>query len=441
MQTVCRGRGAGRGAGRSVGRRSWRRLALAACVVLLASSVSAQKAGAPPGKWRPARRVHPDSVVTEEEAYDLERLRTIGYLSGSEPVPDRTGITLYKRGRTYDGLNLYISGHFPGAILMDMNGNVVHEWRFEFERAWPDYRTEQLSEDTTGYWMEAYVYPNGDLLAIFGGLGLIKIDKNSNLIWKYMGGCHHDLEVLDDGTIYVLTREEKIFPAWNPGHPIRDDAVTVLSPEGEELERISLFEAMVRSPYANVLMGPGVRMATKFGDIFHTNSVEVLDDRIADRVPAFRRGNVLVSLRTLNLVGVVDLERREFVWALSGMWNAQHHPTMLGNGHMLVFDNRGGDNGSRVIEFDPATQEVVWVYEGNEEHPFYSEKSGANQRLPNGNTLITESNAGRVFEVTADGEIVWEFLNPARAGDEDQFIATLFEMERLPADFPLDWLR
>ena len=32
--------------------------------------------------------------------------------------------------------------------------------------------------------------------------------------------------------------------------------------------------------------------------------------------------------------------------------------------------------------------------------------------MPNGNTLITESNKGHVFEVTRDGEIVWEFYSP-----------------------------
>ena len=34
------------------------------------------------------------------------------------------------------------------------------------------------------------------------------------------------------------------------------------------------------------------------------------------------------------------------------------------------------------------------------------------QRLPNGNTLICEGPSGRVFEVTADKELVWEFVNP-----------------------------
>jgi hypothetical protein len=54
--------------------------------------------------------------------------------------------------------------------------------------------------------------------------------------------------------------------------------------------------------------------------------------------------------------------------------------------------------------------------------------------------LITESDAGRAFEVTRAGEIVWEFYNPHRAGDDGEYIATLFEVVRLPESFPVDWL-
>jgi hypothetical protein len=65
---------------------------------------------------------------------------------------------------------------------------------------------------------------------------------------------------------------------------------------------------------------------------------------------------------------------------------------------------------------------------------------GAVQRLPNGNTLVTESEGGRVIEVTRDGEIVWEFHTPHRAGDEDEFIATIGRMRRLPPDHPVAWI-
>ena len=42
--------------------------------------------------------------------------------------------------------------------------------------------------------------------------------------------------------------------------------------------------------------------------------------------------------------------------------------------------------------------------------------------------------------MTPDGTIVWEYVSPYRAGEDNELVATLFEVVRLPADFPLDWL-
>src|SRR5690606_36181070 len=110
-----------------------------------------------------------------------------------------------------------------------------------------------------------------------------------------------------------------------------------------------------------------------------------------------------------------------------------------------LFDNLGGRDPrigrSRVLEIDPATGAVTWSYEGTVKTPFQSDTCGSCQRMPNGNTVITESDHGRAFEVTRDGEIVWEFVSPHRAGERNELIATLFELIRLPPDFPLDWLR
>jgi hypothetical protein len=94
-----------------------------------------------------------------------------------------------------------------------------------------------------------------------------------------------------------------------------------------------------------------------------------------------------------------------------------------GEGNILVFDN-GGKSGyggpeayprytreySRVIELDPVTFEIVWQYgaESGKEHFFSHFISGA-QRLPNGNTMVTDGANGRLFEVTAAKEIVWEY--------------------------------
>src|SRR3546814_1742192 len=77
---------------------------------------------------------------------------------------------------------------------------------------------------------------------------------------------------------------------------------------------------------------------------------------------------------------------------------------------------------SRILEFDPETMDIVWRYVGTADQPFVSSIRSTVERLPNGDTLITESNGGRLFEVTSDGRIVWEYLDPIRAGDDDAFI-------------------
>jgi hypothetical protein len=101
---------------------------------------------------------------------------------------------------------------------------------------------------------------------------------------------------------------------------------------------------------------------------------------------------------------------------------------------MLLFDNFGhfGDGGiSRVIEFDPKTLGIAWRYTGDEAHPLYSNLRSAQERLANGNTLITESDGGRLLEVTPDGEIVWEFVNPVRGGDADEFVPVVSWGQRI----------
>jgi hypothetical protein len=96
---------------------------------------------------------------------------------------------------------------------------------------------------------------------------------------------------------------------------------------------------------------------------------------------------------------------------------------------------------SRVLEFDPLTLEVVWEYRldkpGAGERKFFSVFLGSAQRLPNGNTLVTEGVGGRVFELTPGKEIVWEyispFVGPAPGGANAVYRAYRVPREWLPA--------
>ena len=388
-----------------------------------------------PGRWRAASDWQERTDLTEEQRAEIERLRTLGYVGGVNPAPPETGVTVHDRDRAGRGLNFYTSGHFPGAILMDMDGSVLHTWQLTFDDVWPG-REYPDPPDQAQRWRRAYLFENGDVLAIFEGLGLIKVDRDSKLLWTYSGGAHHDLEVMDDGTIYVLTREAHIVPRINQHQPVLEDGVALLDANGQELHGFSILDAFRRSVYDRTPRG--MKMANR-GDLTHANTLEVLDGTLADKIPAFRKGNILVCLKKLNSIVVIDVEKEEVVWVLSGMWLAQHQPTVLESDNILIFDNGGSKGPSRVIEFDPATQEIAWSYVGDRDGRFYSKTGGTSERLANGNTLITESDNGRAFEVTPGNEIVWEYRNPERAGRIQELIATIFEMVRLPADFPTGW--
>jgi outer membrane protein assembly factor BamB len=122
---------------------------------------------------------------------------------------------------------------------------------------------------------------------------------------------------------------------------------------------------------------------------------------------------VLVCLRHQDSVVLLDWDTKEVLWSWGqGRISGPHDATMLPGGNVLIFDNGLGRDWSRVVEVDPRTDEIVWEYRDPDPTSFYSKTRGSNQRLSNGNTLIGDSDSGRVLEVTPEGEKVWEFMNP-----------------------------
>jgi hypothetical protein len=286
------------------------------------------------------------------------------------------------------------------------------------------------------WWRRAYLFPDGDVLAIITDSGLLKIDASSQLLWAKAITAHHDLAIAPNGDLTLLTRRVHVVPRVNEEQPIVEDMVAILDSEGNEKHRFSLLEAFENSEFADVWRESG----RTSGDIFHTNSIELLDGSVADANPAFAAGNLLISVFHLDAIAVVDPEREKVVWVHTGEYRKQHDSKILPNGNLLLFDNGGLRRSSAILEFDPRTMALAWEYRGSERQPFFSKTCGTSERLPNGNTLVSETDFGRAFEVTPEGEIVWEFYNPHRAGENDQFIASLPELIRLPPDSTSDWL-
>lgn len=380
-------------------------------------------------------RAHKRSLepLTASQKEEIARLQSLGYMAGSVFPQTTGGVLRHNRQSSHHGLNLYSSGHGPEAVLMNMEGKTIHRWRRAFHEIWP----EREGNRQRNWYRRVHLLPDGELLVIFEGLGLAKLDADSEVIWANDEGFHHDVQIGPDGMLYSLIRKAHIVPQISRDKPVAEHFVAVVAPDGRIQRKISLIAAFEKAE-------PRYRRfwaerEIKTGDIFHSNSIRVLKGRIADLLPAFAAGNVLISIRNMSTIAVLDIQQEKVVWAARGMFRKQHDVQMLENGNLLLFDNRRMGRYSAVREFEPLTMFQKWVYRGGRDRPFFSRTCGAVQRLPGGNTLITESNKGRAFEVTRSGETVWEFENPHRAGEQNELIASLFDMVRLPPDTPLDW--
>ncbi len=366
-----------------------------------------------------------------------ERRQALSHQPASEGALPVFSVEHDKSDKTFDGFTLITilaDESMAGAVstmalLVNMRGEIVHQWQAPFTDVWPEPNHVRFSPtDRTLCIFGCHLYGNGDLLVVYQGLGspkygygLAKLDKDSKVLWKHSANVHHDVDVAEDGTIYAI--EQKVVRQLPAGLefvpvPCLLDSLVLLSPEGEQLKEFPILEALRDSPYFPLLDDvkggplPGTQPGATFDearrrDILHVNSVKILTKKLAPRFPMFKAGQALLSMCHLDTIAVLDIESGKLVWAARGPWEAQHDPQFLDNGRLLLFDNRGSPAESRVLEYDPETQGLPWSYSGENAKPFLSKLRGMSQRLPNGNTLIVNSDVAKILEVTHEKEVVW----------------------------------
>lgn len=386
-------------------------------------AIPPQPGDAPDAARRQGRFGTARAAADDEQAL----LESLGYVSGSREAGAASGVVLHDPGRAWQGLNLYTSGHANEALLVDMDGRVLHTWRKDWHEVVPKANPRNPN---VGFWRRAVPLEDGRLLAILEGIALVLLDRESNVLWVSSVRAHHDLHVLPDGTMWALTRKLRGDDDINRRKPLVDDHATLLAADGTVLKEVSLMDAWRASPYVAGHPKPG-----DGGDLYHTNAIEPVAG------PPFLPGHLLLSVRNKDLLAVLDPDAGRIVWAAQGSWRRQHDPHQLPDGQLALFDNATGAGRSRVLRVDPTTLAETVVLEGTPDEPFYSATCGTVQPLPNGNLLVTESDAGRAFERTPDGAVVWDFHNPHRPPDDPTLVATLFDVLRLPPDFGAGWLR
>jgi hypothetical protein len=399
-----------------------------------------------------------------------------------------TGTTIYTPTKCWNGYTIFqasmFNGDEVGAVLVDMNGNVVNQWK-GFDGIPNKMLPGGYVMGNTGTRNQKYGFQDQ--------LDLAQVDWDGNVVWKFsryqrikdpyqkpvwMARQHHDFQregnpvgyyvpgmdpLADRGNTLILSHKDVRKPEIS-GKPLLDDTIIEVTWEGK-----IVWEWICSDHFAELGFGeeakniiarnPYLRNATSSsGDWMHLNSMSTLGpNRWFDSGDQrFHPDNIIWDSRNANIIAIIDKKTGTIVWRLGpdysttdnlkkmGWIIGQHHAHMIpkglpGEGNILVFDN-GGQAGygspnpgsstgvgnalrdhSRVLEFDPVTLDMVWTTSPAGSGPgpsglrglrLYSSYISSAQRLPNGNTMITEGAGGRIIEVTPSFEIVWEYISP-----------------------------
>ena len=369
-------------------------------------------------------------------AEDLERLRSLPYVGWTEEE-DLEEVPCEQPSQAdtpYPRYNLYNTRTPCEAVLIDMDKNVINRWSLP-HRYWSHV---ELLPDGDIMVVGAEVVPGMRMTGISSGNYILRMTWDGDVVFKTHVRAHHDFQVLPDGRIVTLLSEYRLTPAYHPSLKIDDHLIGVLSAKAEPLEKLSVYDLFAAHPDQLPLQRVPVfrRAEPSFFDLFHCNSIEWLEPApdLVGTHEIYGDNVILICVHFQDLVCAVDWDTRQPVWVWGrGKLDCPHHASLLENGNIMIFDNGKGRRYSRVVEVDPRTNEVAWHYQADNRHDFFSQSRGGTQRLPNGNTLITESDRARAFEVTPGGEVVWTFLNPLR--DERGRHATIVRMEYYETDY------
>jgi hypothetical protein len=356
----------------------------------------------------------------EGTAEDLDSLGYLGAIAVEKRDLGKVGVTKHLQERVEVGYGIYNhAGWGPKytrlggkrtrqARLIDMKGTIVHEWSNEFP------------EDGKAAWDIAKLSDEGELYAVVATEGMVKLDWDSNLIWGLRGRFHHDVLMDAKGKLWAGVERDLDIDHEGEKVAILDNGIAVVSADGVLEREIWFSEILKDNP---VLVRSLARRAGRNKpkgkpiDLLHLNTVDFMPSDFPGR---WKKGDIITSFREISLIGVFDRETGAPRWTFGeGELQRQHDPSPLPNGNILIFDNgTSRRHWSRVIELDPKGDgSIVWTYRGTSSDPFWSIRRGLAQRLANGNTVITSSERGRVFEVDAEGEILWEFWSPYLLAD------------------------
>jgi Arylsulfotransferase (ASST) len=355
---------------------------------------------------------------------------------GIEPLTIKrrgTGLRGYDPARAFPGFTLFapIGDTNKTVYLIDLKGEVVHSWEMPYPPGQSGYLTERGTLFYNGK------IPNASHVgqSPFQGGAALEMDWKGRILWEVKKpDHHHDGLRLKNGNVLLMCSTplpDEVAREVQGGRAgteydngkMNGDYLVEMTTKGETVWEWRTWEHMDPAEFPITAVQDGRDEWT------HANGFFEMSD-----------GNILLSFRNVSSVIMINRTTGEVYWRLGAPpLSGQHAPYILANGHILVFDN--GPHRldetfpfSRVLEIDPATKNIVWKFQEAIPANFFSPRISNARRLPNGNTLINEGWFGRFFEVTPEGQVVWEYVNPHFAGPARAPSNQVFRVYRYTAE-------
>ena len=341
-----------------------------------------------------------------------------------------------------DGALILLLGYFDNenqARLIKRDGTVVKKWSFDYFKQFDDKQRVCPLSDTLGVDMHGVVLrPNGEIVANYEYCGTVKLDRCGKMLWALNLKTNHSIVPATQGGYWVLRREQwqggsqpdRLPPFSQRGSKVtlKEDFITRLSEDGKVLEDISIPQILMHSGLEAVLTGNGevYNVAEEpRPEIVHANKVAELSPELADKFPQFKAGDLVVSIRTYNLLFVVDPKTWRVKWHHTGPYLRQHDAEFRPDGRISVFNNNAYATGytefdkiilsqpwvSNIMAIDPKTNQTEVIYGMKKGQEMLSTYRGQHELTPEGGMIITEPDAGRVLEVDKLGNTLWEYVN------------------------------
>ncbi len=358
---------------------------------------------------------HPLHLVSVDTDGNEVRDSSHGYTTAELPFPSvhtdvpTVDAALMEPGWTLANLVVAYSITRTVAVMYDAHGHIVWYYDMGEEAGTADVEITLTDDDT--------VVIGG---AIPPETTPLEVDLYGNVLWEgplqpagiaQVGSQHHAFKKLSNGNYVTIFHDHEEGNAWV------HDRVDEFTPD---LDTVWSWSALDIPDHGEDYLQGNMIEIDEAEDVLYYNS------------------------RWDSMLYKVDRATGDVLWqfgedgdftmttAHDHPWFGRAHaPEILPDGHVLYYDNGPSDRDfSRVVEYaldtDAMTASLVWEYDGSADgNPWVTNALGDVDRLPNGNTLVcagtmmAADSQSRIFEVTADGQLVWEvYLRSAESEDE-----------------------